>query len=277
MKCFFALLIFTITSGLVSAQDLFKVTESTAAMQKGTQPSFEIFIPEASPKIVEDNWKKFVEKGTRAKLQRAGSEFVIENAVLKSISDEPMNFYSNIQQSENGSVLRVFAEQNEKFISSASHPSESAVLNTLLMEFALESHGDAVNSEMKAEQKKLKSLEKDLRKLINDKQKLERKIRSHEEEIFSYKNDLDVNKRAQQALIERSSNTENPEPIDPKDQKKIQNEAKKIQKKINAAQNKIRKAEREIPVNAQLQKQKKDEIENQRQRIIKISGKKIVK
>ncbi|MCC5928015.1 MAG: hypothetical protein JJU28_02110 [Cyclobacteriaceae bacterium] len=261
---------------LVFAQEPFVVEEITGTMQKGSQPGLQVFIPEAGTSIVESDWKKFIEKGTKSKLQREGSEFVIRNARIKKINADELNLYAIIQQTGSGSILRLYTEKDGVFVSSKNDVStDNAVLRGLMIDFASKSHGGAVDAEIKSEQKQLKKLERDLRSLENKQKKLEKQIRSYNEDVFSYKNDLEDNRRKQEGIIMSDQYSQSSQTIDPKDQKKIQSEAKKIQRKINATEKKVRKAERELPVNAQQQRKKRGEIEQQRDQIKNVRDKKV--
>ncbi len=182
-KQFFSLLIFTPVF-LFSQVDI-RVEEQSLGMSKGTQPAFVVTIPQVELKEVESNFKKYIKKGTKGKVEEVSSEIILLGATNNKISPLVFDMYARVTQSSNGVVVSAWLSEGEGFVSSQTAPSKAVAFKQYIRAFAVDEYKEAVKEEVKEEEKKLKDEQKKLEDFEKDEKKAESNIESHRAEIAS--------------------------------------------------------------------------------------------
>jgi hypothetical protein len=178
----FALLL---TPLFIFSQVDIKVEEQSLGMSKGTQPAFVVTIPQVDLKNIESNFKKYIKKGTKGKVEEISSEIILFGATNSKISPLVFDMYARITQSSNGVVVSAWLSEGEGFVSSQTAPSKAVAFKQYLRSFAVDEYKDAVKEEVKEEEKKLKDEQKKLEDFQKDEKKAESSIVSHRDEIAS--------------------------------------------------------------------------------------------
>merc|ERR1712146_662986 len=88
-------------------------------------------------------------------------EYILKDALIERLYHSPVNVYALFNEIENGTKLVAFFEIDSVFINESNNPDVSLIANNILEEFAINVYKDAVNDELKEEEKKLKDLEND--------------------------------------------------------------------------------------------------------------------
>lgn len=83
--------------GALTGQKPIEVSETSFRLGQDEYSGVQLMIPEATLEQVEDMWTKALEKGTRSKVSEAQKgEVTIFGAYIKSISEDPVNIYSQV-------------------------------------------------------------------------------------------------------------------------------------------------------------------------------------
>jgi len=167
------------------AQVDIKVEEQSLGMSKGTQPAFVVTIPQVELKDVESNFKKYIKKGTKGKVEEISSEIILFGATNNKISPLVFDMYTRITQSSNGVVISTWLSEGEGFVSSQTAPSKAVAFKQYIRAFAVDEYKEAVKEEVKEEEKKLKDEQKKLEDFQKDQKKAESNIEDHRAEIAS--------------------------------------------------------------------------------------------
>jgi chromosome segregation ATPase len=281
--CFFgSLLVF----GALNAQKPIEVTGTNFKLGQDEYPGLQLIIPEAGFERVETMWIKALEKGTKSDVvDGIRGEFTIFGAYIKSISEEPVNVYSQIIPHDSTVELNATVEiKRSEFITENSYESEYNQLKTYLRDFGKEVYTEVVSDQVKAEEDVLNELEKELRQHQNDQEKMEKQISKEEHHIDVSEDDIRTlesdlvlkNEEIAQAKVQLNSAADDPvqkatlkdalKGLE-KDRKKILRSIKKEKKHIVGNESTIDNTQVEIPSLVEQQNQKMLEIENQRNRV----------
>ncbi len=267
---------------LVYSQATIEVKEEIKAISRGEQPAFVVEIPDGVYETIRKDWVKFLESGTKLKVEAVSNELNIHGAVFKKITLDSVNVYSSVYNLD--SSVRVIAcfELDSVFISGmAQDPKQkemAAALKTAVREFAVEQYIEVYADKLVAENKQLQTLEKerlDKENAIEKNQKSikgdEESIRRSEENIQVVEGDIEVkngeikNKKAVVASL-KSYDPEGYKVADKelgeleREKKKMEKEREKEHKNIVEYKNDIKEAERSI-------KQLEEEVEGIEQQI----------
>ena len=99
------LLIFTMLSA-TQAQKPLTITDDSFKFGNTLCPGIWIEIPETKLETVRGNWIKYIEKGTKSNALVTGNEITLFGALLKDISEAPVNIFSAIEGRD--SLVRLF-------------------------------------------------------------------------------------------------------------------------------------------------------------------------
>ncbi|HRH99542.1 MAG TPA: hypothetical protein PK006_00700 [Saprospiraceae bacterium] len=168
--------------------------ESKRQMSLGIQTGYSISIPNTEAKFIEKVWKKFTKDfGKLTKNKKADEEF-IEGATVKTISSNPMDIYTIIEENS----ITAFFDIKNGFINSTDYPKESKQAQEFITEFLYEVQREATKLELEKEQDALKKLNKNLDKLHKD--------------LEDYKKDIEVAKdkikKAELNIVQNGKDTE---------------------------------------------------------------------
>jgi peptidoglycan hydrolase CwlO-like protein len=266
------------------------VTEDSVRFVSGTYPGVIVTVPEASFETVQKNWKKVLESGTKSKVVYENGEYFIFGAMLKSVSETPVNVYSRLSIVDSLSRLMVSVELKKNvYISKSSGETELTVTKSFLKDFAKEQYIEFAGEELKTEEKKLKDLEKELSDLQKDESDLEKAIRTSESTIKDEKDNLivlnnqlnalsaeiisqsaEVNAMAEgTAKEERSKYLKDIE----KQKTKASRDIESSEKKISKAESTIENSNDAIPEKKSLQEEVKKKITAQEEVVRKFENK----
>jgi len=266
-----------------------QVTEIEETISVGEKSGFAVNIIQAKKKNVANAWQKMLKKqnDSKEKVEDKKGEIFITGAMIERLHHDPINIFALITELDEGTRVEAFFELDSVFINSSNNPDASLVATNILEEFALESYKDAVRQELKDEEKKLSNLENDLKKLEKENERMHKAIAMGENEIMSVDAELDMNKQqynpnygktvpvhdSEGNEIDRAPAPKAIVKMDPEVKKELDKEQKKLSKKKFKAESKIREAEREIPINLNLQEEKKAEIAEQKEQVEKVMKK----
>lgn len=267
------LITFLLITFFSNAQDPIKVEERRESFTTGMKPSLVVNIPIGTESHVEnvlkDDLKKWKGKFTSKK------EYVIEQATKSTITDKPIDVYVKIIKIAGGKIEVAFAvDLGGAYLNKAEHPDMYRKAELRLYEIAKKVSTQAVDDEVKDEEKKLKDLEKELDNLKKDKEKLEKSIENNKKNITDAESKKVENKAAQAATKTHIDELYKSEPVDAdrlkelnKEQEKNLKELDKLKKTIADAEADIKKAEGDIEVNKKSQEAKQKEIDAQKKYI----------
>jgi len=173
----FISLLILISLSTARAQKPLTITEDSVKFGNTQCPGVWVDIPEAKIETVRGNWIKTIEKGTKSKALVTGSEITIFGAILKDITEAPVNIFSNIQAGEDVVKLFVAVElKRDEFTSIGSKEREQ--MKAWVKEFAKDQYVKITKDQLSEQESKLKGLEKELASMRKDKEKLEKEIQS---------------------------------------------------------------------------------------------------
>lgn len=275
----------------VFAQTTITVTESPAAMSKGTQPSFYVEIPGATAKQIEKDWQSYTGKGSKGKSSNTNGEYLQAGAVNTNVSPQPFNVYAKLLESTGNVRLTVWLTPNDTlFFSKANDSLQYLAIEKYIRDFAVAEYTDVVKGELKGEQDKLKALDKELNGLIKEEEKAGKKINDSKRSIDKSNQTIADNNRQigelgykvldQKGMVERTASDPNANKGAKQTLKDLENQKKQLQKS-NATENKnieaqnktIREEERNIGSIQEKIKNKKDEIEKQKEKVKEVQAK----
>ncbi|KPL16913.1 MAG: hypothetical protein AMS26_02870 [Bacteroides sp. SM23_62] len=272
--------------GALTGQKPIEVSGTSFKLGQDEYSGIQLMIPEASFELVENMWIKALEKGTKSDVSDAQQgEITIFGAYLKSISEAPVNIYSQVIPRDSLVELNTSVElKRSEFITENMYESEFNQLKAYMHDFGKEVYIEVVKDQLKAEEDVLKELEKELRQLQNEKEGMEKKISKNEHDISVSEDDIRIldadiafkNEQMAQAKVRLASVGDNPvqkktleEELKDleKERKKLLKSVEKEKKDIVGYNADIDNIELEIPGMVEQQNQKMQEIEQQRNRV----------
>lgn len=286
-----ALSMLTLFSVTAIAQKEIKVQQDTVAMSKGTQPSFQVVIPEIKLTEVEKDWTKYTGSGSKGKATSVNGENVQPGAVNKNISPNPFNVYSKLLETTEGVKLTVWLTENDTiFMAKEVNSDQNLAAEKYVRDFAVQEYQSVVKKELKSEQEKQEELESALKDLIKQQEKNGKKISENQRSIQRANDDIatnnaDIQTKAYQIndskrMVDRTASDENANKGAKKTLKDLENAKKKLQKdnesnskNIDNLNKDIRELEREIANLKQQQETKISEIEKQKLRVAEVQNK----
>ena len=284
----FTLLLITVTA---HCQKPVKVLEMKDAMTKGTNPGMFTDIHQAVLKDVQREWEKLIKRGSKEKVEDDHGEISIQAAEIDVIHAGPINVYSRLQGIENGVRLVAFFEVENEFLSSENDSRKFEQAKKFVRRFSVDMYKEAVEMELKEEEKVLKDLRDDLKKLENEKDKLIKLIENNKKGIAKATADIEQNEYDQavkEAEIENQVEVvdrldgaiEDQQKEATKILKKLRNEKEKLEKQnkkyhenISKMEAEIEQAERDIETNASDQRDKNREIDQQKEIVGDVNSK----
>ncbi len=154
-------------------------------------PSISVVIPEVTYEKTLNDWIKTLQSGTKSKVVTENGEMTIFGAILKDITEFPVNVYSKLLDRDSALYLAVaFEIKKDQYIERATGEAELSRAKAFLFNFAKEQYIGLVEDQLKAEQNKLRDLDKELGSLDKDKSGMEKSIRSNDKSITSEKDKL---------------------------------------------------------------------------------------
>ncbi|MBG0860984.1 MAG: hypothetical protein IQL11_15910 [Bacteroidales bacterium] len=240
----------------INAQKPIIISEDSITISNNRLPGFSVTIPEVEYEKTLKNWIKEIQTGTKSDVVTEGGEMSIFGAIIKSITENPVNIYSKLIDRDTVLNLQIVIElKKDQYVERASGEAEVAKSKTYLMNFAKTQYLELVSEQLKTEENKLKDIEKELGSLEKDQSGMEKSIRSNNKVITAEKERLIVLNNelttVSAAIIEHNSQLSVMEPGDERDEKikyikDLEKQKKKTTKAISSSENKISKADRSI-------------------------------
>ncbi|MBP7462717.1 MAG: hypothetical protein KA793_00195 [Bacteroidales bacterium] len=150
------------------------VTESEAYIAGGKQNALVGRIPKGDIELIAKEWKNLMKK---YKADVSGKEEIFgDNAVIKSISDNPMDVYARVERGRDDEVkITIAFDLGGYFMSSAQQPALFKSAQKFIEKFVEDQSKSAYKSNLKSEEKVLSTLEKDKKKLEKENEKIAKK------------------------------------------------------------------------------------------------------
>jgi hypothetical protein len=188
------------TVAIFSATTLFaqkiKVSESRESIGGGNNNALVVTIYGADVKDVEKEWKSMM-KDYGAKVSNSKGEMFANNAVIKDMGPKTMDIYARFDEKKGEIQMVVGFDLGGAYMSSSLHPDKYKVAEKILHDFAVKMTSEALNDQLKEQQKaldKLSSQEKDLEK---DNKSLNNDITDYQNRIKKAQDGIEKNKEEQ--------------------------------------------------------------------------------
>jgi len=270
---------------LISQQKI-EVFEDSAAISKGNQIGYAVYIPQGEIDDIKKEWSKIIRQNTKSKVEEMGFEINIMGTQIEEIHHDPINLYSTIYKMDTvlklitffeiDSVFFVFTENNKTLQSEKIHHG----INHFIKNFAVGQYSIAVQEELDEDEKELKSLNKEFDNLKKENenahkeiQKCEQGISNSEHAISTLESDNErklgeINtKKESMASIPKDSDLGKEAKKDlkglEKDKKNIENSLEKERKSIVECNASIEEMNHLIEKNLEQQEEMKALIEQQ--------------
>ncbi len=244
-----------------------KVEDRPSSM--GVQTAFEVLVPQATTDEAIALWKKTITpkklfKKT-AKLEKVKDEWLVNNILIKDITSSPLNVITQVSSYPGHLYIRVFLQSEGGFIGSwGSSRQTTEAAEKFIYDYAIDLYRQAVEKELKQEEKVLKTLEKEQDKLMSKHKKYDEKIDEAQQE----RTELRGSSNYQEQLLKDSKNDRVfSEGTTSDDLKK---ELKANKKDLKKAKRSESKYEKKIKKNMKSQRDKTHEIEKQKIKIEEI-------
>jgi len=192
------LTIFLLASLSTTAQTSVDAKESTIKFDKAQRPCLELNL-DPEPKTLKKAWRKYLKNEYDFKLKGIGflknkDLLSAEQIVVKELSTNQMDFYTQIVESKTGSEMNVFVRYGyDIYISQSSHPEQFVTLNNILDGFLKEFLPGYYADQVKDTEKRVKKLEKETKSLSKDMKNDSKKIEKLNKEIKDREKDLESN------------------------------------------------------------------------------------
>ena len=175
-----------------------KVEEINATMSQGTNRGLKVLIPETSQKETIKTWSKLM-KDYESKNEkiRKETDYLSPDAQIPSLGEQPINVYSQFQETPEGVYMNVFFDMGSSYINSDMHPKQIDAAKKLITSFATRLAKSSIQTVLNEETKKLEKLEKELKALKRDKEKFENEIQNANETIVQREKDINENTKNQ--------------------------------------------------------------------------------
>ena len=242
----------------MKAQKPILILEDSLKVGNTLLPGITVVIPEVPYERTLKAWIKELESGTKSKVVDEAGGMSIFGAILKSITEFPVNVYSELidRNIDSTLALKVAIEmKKDQYIERATGEAELAKAKTFLFDFAKKQYIDLVAEQVKVEENKLKDMEKELGSLEKDQTGMEKSIRSNNR-LISYEKEklIELNNEltsVSAALVQHNTELSSMEAGNLREEKvkyikDLEKQKKKTQKAIRSAENKIAKSEKSV-------------------------------
>ncbi|MBX2964713.1 MAG: hypothetical protein KF845_01115 [Cyclobacteriaceae bacterium] len=265
---------------VINPKPLQVVEVVNSAMSKGQQSGFQVDIPEVAPDQVEKNLQNDIRNKTKSKVVKTDNEYSIQETLLSSISDKPLNVYAVLTKLDSSTRVVYFFEQDSVFVSGDADVNKANLCKEYVRTFAINQYKEQTQKRIKDEKSKLDDLEKDLRKLMSQNQSMHADVKKLESGINNINMDIKANEGAQAiktkeiytqkeqvAMIKDKETKKTAEKVLDdlnKENKKLRNEHESLNKKIVKNRADIESIKVKIGYNVEDQAVKKKAISQQR-------------
>jgi len=184
------------SSTLITAQ---AVNEISKSMSLGKQTGFQIDIDGADEDITEDVWKEFMKDYGKTKRNKKAREYYAVGTRVPLISGaNNVDLYIRFDERVNMTTATLWVDMGESFVNSDEHPKEAQGAQDFLTDFYLAVKREAIQEEMKEQEKVMEKMEKELRKLEKKNNGYHEDIEKAKEKIEKAEKQIEQNLRDQE-------------------------------------------------------------------------------
>lgn len=197
----FIVLSFLATVGFTQSAS---ISEGAETMKNGAFNALKVDLDNADKKVASKVWKSYIKSyGAKAKKVRKSKEMLASGATISGINDsEPIEVYSRVDKTANGSRLTVWFGAGGVFVSSEDFPSDYTAAEKFLENYAHEVAKELVIMEIEDEEKKMKDLESDLKKLKKKNDGYHKDIEKAKKAIAKAEDNIEENEKQQENQAE---------------------------------------------------------------------------
>ncbi len=188
----FLIVNFVLLASTLSAQKL-RVSERNENLGGSKHNALWVPIYEADDKMIEKEWKSLLKK-YNAKMATLGDEQFGDNAVIKDISNNTIDIYWKLEKGSDGSTKLIAAyDLGGAYLSSDTHKKEYKVVETIMVDFALELTKKTITNQLKDAQRESEKREKKLKNLVGDNEDLHKDIDNYKAKIKTAEDNITLN------------------------------------------------------------------------------------
>lgn len=179
------------------AQKSIKVSEQTKSFSTGGQNALVVNIYEADEDLIVKEYKKLM-KDFGAKVS-SKKEIFADDASIKSLSDNTIDVYALVEKNSDTEYnLIVGFDLGGAYLSSKMHSDKYKSAEKLLKDFAIATSKEAINEQLKVEEKFLSKLNKELEGLVKDNESLHKDIEDYKKKIKEAESSIETNTKNQE-------------------------------------------------------------------------------
>jgi hypothetical protein len=202
------------TDSLIKLKDSPKieVVEIVEYMSQGQRPGLKVMIPSGNTESIEKSWKDYI-KIFKGKTKKGKDEYFTDNATLLRLSSNPIDIYSRVEETANGTSLKAFFDLGGAYLSSKNNADKYPIGEAILRDFAAQQAHKGLSIRLDKEESKLsrladarKAAEIEQQSLELDIERMKETIRQHEQTIEkskAAKNQLDLELQHQITQVEQ--------------------------------------------------------------------------
>jgi valyl-tRNA synthetase len=180
----------------ISAQT---VTEGDQSMSLGKQMGFQIDIDGAKEDLAEDVWEDFIKDFGKGKKNKKAREYYSVGARVPLISSSNnVDIYIRFDERVNMTTATMWVDLGDSFVNSNEYPKEAQGVEEFLKDFYLAVKKEAIENEMKEQEKAMEKLEKELRKLEDKNSDYHKDIEKAKEKIEKAEKNIEQNLKDQE-------------------------------------------------------------------------------
>ncbi|MDX9928750.1 MAG: hypothetical protein RBS37_02750 [Bacteroidales bacterium] len=240
----------------LDAQQPVIVTDDSLMFGNSRLPALAVTIPEVSYETSLREWIKQLETGTKSKVVTENGEMSIFGAIIKNITENPVNVYSRFDNAD--TLLRLivaFEPKKDQYIERSVFDLEYSRAREYLFNFSKTLYMGLVKEQLQAEENRLRTMQKELGSLEKNEARLgktmrksEKTLQTERERLIVYNNEMTS---VSAAIIEHNNQLASMQAGDARDEKEsyikeLEKNRKKVLKSVKKSENKISKAERAI-------------------------------
>lgn len=193
-----SILIFCITSFILSSSIKAQVMETESNMSLGVQVANEVVLEDISPKEAFKLWKDYFKEYGKIKRNKKANEYYSTGVKINRIfSASKIDFYTRFEERGSSTTMTAWVDLGMAFVNSEEYPSEYKAVVQMLEEFRIIAREFVVGEELKLAEKDLDKMKKELAKLEKDKVNLHQKIEDYMERIRNAENQIVDNRISQ--------------------------------------------------------------------------------
>jgi hypothetical protein len=174
-----------------------RVNEATEKMSQGYNHCLTVFIPDVREKDVERDFGKYM-KQFDTKGDATKGEYFFHNAVMKQLSDDPVEVYSIVLPQEGGVLLQAFFNLGGVYLDSKNNSDKLEIARRIIHDFAKDEAAQAVLAQVNAAQRLFQEKSSEQSDLVRQNETLHKKIKDCEQTIKDSEQGIKQNEKQQE-------------------------------------------------------------------------------